>query len=358
MRWRTQVLLLVFVSLVLLTLLNWTVYHNYVNGLPRRPIAKAYNVLAYRMETSDDRAIVILTRTSQIGRNRLKNALASIQKFYTDKYKVIIFTDMDFTDEHREEIFKCSDLKLVFTKIDLFEYLSNGVSLQQAERWLLGKDRGITGRPLGYRLMCKFWAWGVFHHPLVRNLKYFMRLDDDSYFTEPVTQDPFEVMESKDLDYGYRAWFNDTSLIEELWNQTKAFLEDYPDERVDINGKYGILSGDEYEGRAVYNNFFVARTNVWRRPIVEAYLDYLIANHTFLKLKVGDANVHAFVLALAVPEEKTLWFTFAYNHNCHIHLRGNQRFKFHHNYTEWLQTLACREIAIHTVDNVTINVQL
>ena len=300
------------------------------------------------LDGSTDRAIVTLAKTAYDSHThgRLKHMLASIQHFYTSKYTVIIFTEMDFSATQQAAIKNCTDLNIVFVKIDLFEYVSNGVTLSQAKRWEAGKDGGIVGRRIGYRLMCKFWAFDVFRHPVVQHLTYIMRMDDDSYFPTKMKEDPFDVMEKENLDYGYRAWFCDNSLMYNLWNLTEAFLVKKR-RSVDMND-YGLITDGKYGGKAIYDNFFIAKPEIWRRSHLKSYLQHLVDNHAFLKYKIGDGNVHAFILALAVRKTKTRHFRFAYNHNCHIHSEGSEGFAFNCDYLKWLKMLKCRHITIAT----------
>ena len=89
-----------------------------------------------------------------------------------------------------------------------------------------------------------------------------MRMDDDSYFTSQLEEDLFDVMEREQLDYGYRSWFTDNSLAHNLWNLTASFIAKESIKLPDIN-TYGVLSKGRYNGKAVYNNFPVVRTEVW-----------------------------------------------------------------------------------------------
>ena len=291
-----------------------------------------------------ERVIATLTRTSPESKGRLKNMLASIQKFYSSKYKIVVFTEKDYDATHQAEIMNCTDLDVVFYKINLFEYLENKVTPQKAERWHAGLDGGIKGKKLSYRYMCKFWAVEVFRHPLFKNTKFLMRMDDDSYFTSQLEEDPFDVMEREQLDYGYRSWFTDKSLVHNLWNLTASFIAKESIKLPDIN-TYGVLSKGRYNGKAVYNNFFVVRTEVWRRPVIHSYLNHLVDNHGFLKFKHGDANVHALALTLGVEKKKTKQFKFGYNHNCHVHGKGEDGFTYRYEYRDWLKILKCRQIA-------------
>ena len=329
------VVFLAFVSLYFV-LFNWTSSYTMMYA----PVKQSTLLL-----DGDERVIVTLTRTSAESKGRLKNMLASIQKFYTNKYKIVVFCDIDYNDTHQAEIRKCTDLNVIFYKIDLFEYMEKNITLAQAGKWIAGQDGGIKGRKLGYRLLCRFWAVGVFWHPLFRHVKFLMRMDDDSYFTAKLEEDPFDTMERDQLDYGYRAWFGDGSLIHGLWDHTKAFVSKQSIPAANMNA-HGILnSKGQYTGRAVYNNFFVARTEAWRRPVIQSYLDHLVDKHAFLKFKNGDANVHAMAITLGMDKNKTRQFNFSYSHNAHVFSKSDNLVRSRLDYRQWLKTLKCRHIA-------------
>lgn len=73
--------------------------------------------------------------------------------------------------------------------------------LEQLERWIAGEDSGTPGRPLGYRSMCRLWSGRVQSMSFLDPYKYYMRLDDDSYFTSPLDNDPFLEMEKDGITY-------------------------------------------------------------------------------------------------------------------------------------------------------------
>ena len=327
-------------------------------GVTSGPGSRGCSDIKCLQDGTAEKAIVTMTKTADGTHpySRVENLLASIQHFYTTKYTIIIFTDMDFNATLQAAVRKCTDLNIVFVKIDLFKYMSN-VTVELAKLWEAGKDGGIKGLPnMGYRLMCRFWSKDIFRHPAIRNLKYIMRLDDDSYFPSKMEEDPFDVMEKENLDYGYRAWFDDATLMHNLWPLSEAFLHKNPT-HVDMNS-YGVINGGKYGGKAIYNNFFVAKPEIWRRPLLKSYLQHLVDNHGFLKYKIGDANVHAFIVTLAVNRTKSKHFKFAYNHNCHIYSKGSDSYAYMGDYFKWQNMLKCRHITVANLNNTFTTIPL
>ena len=51
--------------------------------------------------------------------------------------------------------------------------------------------------------MCRFYAQQIFHHPRLRNLAYYLRLDTDSFIVEPLCCDPIRRIHAKNRIYVY-----------------------------------------------------------------------------------------------------------------------------------------------------------
>ena len=50
----------------------------------------------------------------------------------------------------------------------------------------------VAGSPLGYRFMCRFWAYGFYQQPVISSLRYYWRLDTDLFIRRPIiATDPF-----------------------------------------------------------------------------------------------------------------------------------------------------------------------
>ena len=301
-------------------------------------------------QNDDCCAIVTLTRKGNI--HRLYNMLASVQKFYSKQYPVIVFHD-DFTKDDMKVIRNCSDLNLEFVTIDLAKLTldKSNVTRKQAERWVQGLDGGVktrVGQGLGYRMMCQFWGQAVYHHPALQRYKYILRMDDDSYFTRPVKDDFFKIMENNKLDYAYRSWFTETDLITNLWNLTEDFLrihKDHPETLIN-KAPFSLVKDGKYNGRAFFNNFFVTRLDFWKNALSQSYLKHVVENHGFFKYYQGDANVQTFALALAIHPERIRRLSFGYTHRCVLHGDTDEKINACQYDSKWMNSLKCRHIKV------------
>jgi hypothetical protein len=181
-------------------------------------------------------------------------------------------------------------------------------------------------RPYGYLMMCRFFSGVMQSHPEVTKYTHYMRLDDDSYFTEPaLTQDRVQN-EFLKHDYVYRSVFQDTQDQQSLWEFTLDFLrkEGYGHTietlKNELRRKY-FLQGDEYTGIAPYNNFHVASQRLWQNPLIQRYIAALDNSHGILQKGWMDANIHAmivFALSLFVGMKVHHDGKFGYRHNRHV----------------------------------------
>jgi len=177
-------------------------------------------------------------------------------------------------------------------------------------------------RPYGYLMMCRFFSGVMQSHPEVTKYTHYMRLDDDSYFTEPA----LTHTEFLKHDYVYRSMFQDKQDQQGLWEFTLDFLrkEGYGHTietlKNELRRKY-FLQGDEYTGIAPYNNFHVASQRLWQNPFIQRYIAALDNSHGILQKGWMDANVHAMimcVLTLFIGMKVHHDGSFGYRHNRHV----------------------------------------
>jgi len=79
----------------------------------------------------------------------------------------------------------------------------------------------VSNAGMGYRHMCRFWAYGVFQHPAILAIEYYWRLDTDLFLFRDIKLDPFRWMRSAHLDYVYAATELDApEVVTGLWATT------------------------------------------------------------------------------------------------------------------------------------------
>eukprot|EP01052_Picozoa_sp_SAG31_P021961 SAG31_NODE_1724_length_7442_cov_3.433533_1_plen_703_part_00 len=192
--------------------------------------------------------------------------------------------------------------------------LPNGFNLSQFARWNRGLDGGVAGRPVGYRSMCRLWSGRLQHMPFMQSFEYYMRLDDDSFFTGPLSFDPFVRMKEQHLQYAYRQRMVDHWGIDKLWELASPVMT--TDKLRNMEEMGMLSSGAKYTGSQPYNNFHVASVRMWNTPEWLRFADLVERNFGFMKYRFGDANVHAIAMGMLLnPSEVAQWSDLPYAHN-------------------------------------------
>jgi mannosyltransferase len=78
--------------------------------------------------------------------------------------------------------------------------------------------------------MCAFFSYKIFNHPRIRDLTYYLRLDDDSYVREPACFDPFEYMHVNNKSYAFRDSPPDMGWVTEgMWPFVSNYAQRHPE---------------------------------------------------------------------------------------------------------------------------------
>jgi hypothetical protein len=236
------------------------------------------------------------------------NMIHSVTQFHSTSdghpYPFLIFHDPSFTSSMREQILSCvlknnSQINISFALIDF------QTSVRPANGSRMDK-------PMGYRLMCRFWTYDVFYHPAViqGRYDYLMRMDDDSYFSDATTIDLFQYANIKNLDYIYRSRYRES--IERIEPILQRFLNSSPQ----------LLS-------CIYNNFFVIRLKwYYESERVRSFVQELIRDDLILREYIGDGCVHAVMLKVDNEVKAKHVTRFSYGHNTHVMAWGRRQYVF------------------------------
>jgi mannosyltransferase len=130
--------------------------------------------------------------------------------------------------------------------------------------------------------MCSFFATEIFYNPRLRDVTYYMRMDTDSLFTEPLCYDPFEAMHVRRRSYGYLSIGSDPQeYTEGMW----PFVHKYTQAHVSVEQQlrtnnwewsHRDKNGDETLRFKGYDtNFEIVKLAAFRRPDVKEWLDAL-----------------------------------------------------------------------------------
>ena len=171
-----------------------------------------------------------------------------------------------------------------------------------------------------------------------------MRLDDDSYFLEPVTHDLFLYAYENRLDYIYRALESSNSKLADnpmLW----PYMQKYR-----TSCKRFCLPFQPQE--SIHSGFFITRLQMWYGPEIEDFSSYLLENDRILVDSLEDGRIHAVILTLASNSNRVRMVPFPYAHHVDLYGQGKEYPDSAHEYQNWFEILSnrseqsCRELII------------
>ncbi|CAF2017425.1 unnamed protein product [Rotaria magnacalcarata] len=253
--------------------------------------------------------IVTLIRSANRSIFLTINMIHSITQFYPNNgtflYPLIIFHEEDLTSVMRQQILSCvlksnGTINISFALVNF----NTSISPNTGSR---------PEKPIGYRLMCRFWTYDVFYHPAIIQGKYeyLMRMDDDSYFSDRIKKDPFLYMDSRRLDYMYRSTYKESAYP--LYSILKPILK----------RKYVHIT-------CIYNNFFMIRLKwYYESPRVQNFVNELIKDNLILREYIGDGCIHGAMLHVDRRHVRVEHVrNIPYGHNYHVMPTGYQQWKF------------------------------
>lgn len=167
-----------------------------------------------------------------------------------------------------------------------------------------GIDRGFG---IGYRHMCRFYSYGMYEVPQLQDTNYYLRLDCDSYFIEPINHDIFELMQSKDYVYGYNKITTDNPVVcQKLWEISKEYSKsiDVFKTPIDQIKQYNIY----------YTNFEVAKFNWFSKSHYKEYFCFLDQQNGIYEFRWGDACIKYLGIEMFLPDEKKCYLDLPYIH--------------------------------------------
>jgi hypothetical protein len=252
--------------------------------------------------------VVTLVRSTDRSISLAMNMMHSVVKFHTVNnsypYPFLIFHDQNFTSSMREHILSCmlksnKNIQISFALINLHTTAVPDAASR--------KDK-----PVGYRLMCRFWTYDVFHHPAIvqGHYDYLMRMDDDSFFSDVTKKDIFLYMSNRTLDYVYRAQYWES--FDAMHPALKSFI-----------GSTRLPTG------CIYNNFFVIRLKwFYENKRVQEFLRHITQDNEMIRQYIGDGCAHSGMLAMDSQVRTEIMKDIPYGHNYHAMPSGMMHWSF------------------------------
>lgn len=223
---------------------------------------------------------------------RLSITLPTLYKYFNDefKYPVIIFHEREF----KSNIVAAKTMTtsyIFFHEIQFVvpEFIGN----------LSGHKLACESFTIGYRHMCRFHSKIIYDLPIMQNVDYYWRLDDDSYITQPIHYDVFAFMKNNGFEYGYIDLRTDyLPCVRYLWKNVTAFVSTSQIQFIPTYFK------EWTEPKMFYNNFEISRFSIWKQPIYQHFIDYIDHAGGIFFNRWGDAPIKSLGLSLFLNTSK------------------------------------------------------
>lgn len=276
----------------------------------------------------ENATFVTLARNSDL--EDLMKPIRSIEDRFNNKYHYdwVFLNEEEFSDEFKEMTRNLISGNVRFGVIPK-QHWSYPSWIDQQKAADSRKSMAATGIIYGdnepYRHMCRFESGFFFQHPIMREYKYYWRVEPSTALLCDVDYDVFEFMRMNNKKYGWTISITEfRPTIATLWNTTLEFINQYPnylaknslegfatlvrDEVEDSNDKNRDTPVDAYNLCHFWSNFEVGDMDFWRGEVYQAYFDHLDKSGGFFYERWGDAPVHSIAAALFLNKDEIHFF--------------------------------------------------
>jgi len=236
------------------------------------------------------------------GYKKLRNYTSLIRRNYlikknvdkSEKYDKIIFTEGNIEDKHK---------KVIGSRLDKVTFVDVSGDFEKKEEV---KPEWRT--KLGYKNMCRFNSVKIWKY--VKEYKYIMRLDDDSFVmngnfvsstrNNKVYKDVFKFMEEEGATFMYvrDKWDSHRKTESTLPENTKNFIRN--------RGLHTKCGNRDISSQNFYNNIYATKVSFWRRKKVKEYLSHVDKSMGIYKHRWGDSTVMALAIKMFCDRDKVV----------------------------------------------------
>ena len=235
-----------------------------------------------------------------------KNLLSKLK----NNYKIIVFCEgnpLKSTKDLVNNLIKEEKINITFKEIILSKYVKRKSTDKYIKEFPHAADcTAITS--LGYRDMCKFFAFDVFFDDNFDEVEYFVRLDTDSFFIYS-NKNFIKNLESLKSDYAY---ISNTIQEEDkavslgfgkcIYNFCKKNLN-----TLFKGGNYlNLCQEATLKPKIFYTNFEVVKINWSRSNLHKKIMQHIIRSKGIYNFRWGDALIRYYVVNLLLTSKKSL----------------------------------------------------
>lgn len=262
----------------------------------------------------DDSVVVILCRNEDL--EDIKKSLISFESTFNSKYHYpyAFLNDKPWEKSFIDEVTKVLSSDATFDIVSAQDWeMPNEIDINKAKTsWQEMKNNRVPYADLqSYHNMCRFFSRAFFNQPVVKNYKYYWRIEPGVEFHCNLEFDPFERMDKNGYKYGFTIAIREfMSSIPTLGKVTKDFQNKFPEHiPKDINRlNFMFDNKNEYNGCHFWSNFEIGSFEFLRSPGYQAYAKFLNENGGFYYERWGDAPVHSLGVYLFLDKSEVHFF--------------------------------------------------
>ncbi|CDK29721.1 unnamed protein product [Kuraishia capsulata CBS 1993] len=178
-------------------------------------------------------------------------------------------------------------------------------------RRAMRRKRVKYGFSESYRHMCRFNSGFFYDLPVMKDYRYYWRVEPDVDYRCDILYDPFTVLRENEKVYGFNmAPLELHTTVETLWDQVLNYQEKYPD-KVAPDNNMAFLSDDDGKSFNMchfWSNFEIADLEFFRSDKYRHFFDYLDRAGGIYYERWGDAPIHTMAVSLLLSKDKLQFF--------------------------------------------------
>ncbi|WUR05146.1 glycolipid 2-alpha-mannosyltransferase [Vairimorpha necatrix] len=263
--------------------------------------------------TKENAVIFILCRNSDL--KGISGTLRNFEEMFNKQYKYpyVMVNDQEFTEEFKNTIKSIISTTVQFGKLTEDEFgvpKFINMNIVKTNMEILKAAQIIYGDSLSYRKMCRFFSGKFFNIPLLKQYRYYWRIEPDVKFYCKINYDPFTYLRQNNKDYSFVITIKEfMETIPSLYKETINFIMK---NKVLIGNpvisKFVVDNKMTYNGCHYWSNFEIASFDFWRSEVYKKYFDFLDKSGGFFYERWGDAPVHTLALSLFLDKSKIHFF--------------------------------------------------
>ncbi|KAL8924402.1 MAG: hypothetical protein Q9172_002704 [Xanthocarpia lactea] len=268
--------------------------------------------------------ILSLVRNEEV--NGMVQSMRDLERTWNHKfnYPWTFFNDVPFTEDFKIKTRAQTNAPCYYELIPKEHWaVPNWINhdLVRESGKMLAKEGTQYGNMISYHQMCRWNSGKFYHHPALKDVRYYWRVEPKVHFFCDVDYDVFRYMQDHNKTYGFTInLYDDPKSIPTLWPETMRFAEAHPEYlKNDTDNARAWLEDKQrrpehnknangYSTCHFWSNFEIADMEFWRSQAYEDYFNHLDRAGGFFYERWGDAPVHSIALGLFEDASKIHWF--------------------------------------------------